>query len=1007
MGCDGISLTQKRPILEKPDANQDRIKKEILTGTTDKPKYWISKVTMIRATFDQGFSGWQSRAQAGYFEFKRDKLRFYNVMTRQFLEKPEVASQGVPELIYEWDIEHSEFRLREVDGYTINQEEENEYLPWRQKNFFTIQWNSLKINVANSSCWKPETPSVIDSSREITNDYISFVLSINFNYSYDKKRCNNYYQKTRTVEYRYSFKKIADPRSKDSNYKPYVYDGEDDPLFNKYGYFKTVRKSIAKNNRDKNIFYANRWNPNKKHIFYFGENYPKAYKFLAHGVICASNKLFANHGLNDYPKDGKCKEDGSVLPAKNETCSTGICFELRENTGQKMGDIRYSFFHILNPDQYYYLGYGPSDAHPATGEIISGNIYINFALLETYIDYYVNNPLKRELVVWTNPDGSWTENPHGATKYDTSSLFSYMKNLLEEEDPKKWTESSKRLSKDSSIRPDFEHLVQRLTHGDPRWSEWTRSSKTNNLDNPVFDILTDILQKMIAPIQKDKQHFNKLNVKELEELTDKNYQNPFDRINLKALFPYHGDDNHLTTIYPIEPLVAQIPSLLADGRTVEEVKRIILFNLFSHEFGHVLNLRHNFYGSFDARHWHPELESSSIMDYTHIRKKSEGPPKAFFGPYDTAALVYAYSNGEIDLSKKNQTQYLFCTDQHVRLNFLCNPWDYGQTPSEVMMSLIENYEELYWTRNFRLDRDYWDTRRYPFYILKTMMDIKQALLMWQTTFNQNNIYMELDKSTNDYTQSDKAEIFNNIQKDIKQAIKLSMAFYDAVILIPESDRNWKNKYNNKGEIERIGILFDKYFALLFLMGDYSFNYNPNEPLYKASYMTYINQLGFSEMIEKIMENTLTLRVDMTPWFIYLGRWLYAKSASNFYSKSEGLALLEKIAVRCYTPDSLKNQLGIDPPDNNTAKIVSIENSLDQIKDTYYKGLNEKLGIANRDGKYYVASNLLNKYSFVLFEQLSRSELPLKISPELMLDDIHEMFLVYNWFKNENRSPACQ
>ena len=44
----------------------------------------------------------------------------------------------------------------------------------------------------------------------------------------------------------------------------------------------------------------------------------------------------------------------------------------------------------------------------------------------------------------------------------------------------------------------------------------------------------------------------------------------------------------------------------------------------------------------------------------------------------------------------------------------------------------------------------------------------------------------------------------------------------------------------------------------------AFIYNPNIYLGKASYLTYINKLGFRQMIEEIMENTLTERVDMQP-----------------------------------------------------------------------------------------------------------------------------------------------
>ena len=111
----GCSLAKVRPITEMPDGNQDRMLKETFSGSGQDRKHWIYKVTVVDTTFGDknrfAFEGLQSDAKVGYFEFTRDKLKFNNSVTRQALETPEVASQGVHELINEWDIEHSEYRL--------------------------------------------------------------------------------------------------------------------------------------------------------------------------------------------------------------------------------------------------------------------------------------------------------------------------------------------------------------------------------------------------------------------------------------------------------------------------------------------------------------------------------------------------------------------------------------------------------------------------------------------------------------------------------------------------------------------------------------------------------------------------------------------------------------------------------------------------------------------------------------------------------------------------------
>ena len=1013
----GCRLAKDRPILKVPDGNKDRMLKETFSGSQIDPKYWISKVTIVNTSFGDrnlGFDSMQSQTKVGYFEFTRDKLKFNNIVTRQSLEAPEIASQGINELINEWDIKHLAFRLAEIDGYTTNQEEENNYIPWDEKEYFTVDWSKADISEANSfpyhisyaqniKCWKKKATHVIDHSRTWTDNYISFIIAVEYeqdpNCSNSLKRYNQNNFVT-TVHYKYSFKRVPDPRLNSKHYTPYVYDGEQDPLLKKYGYFRTLRPVIAEDNRDKNIFYMNRWNLNKKHIFYFSQDYPEEYKDIAYGVICHTNKLLAKHKLNDYPLNGKCREDGSVLPEKGEICSTGICFELRENRGQELGDIRYSFFHILKTSVPV-VGYGPSDAHPATGEIVSGNVIVSTYSLDFYLKYFIQDPYKRDHTEYYDEDGQLVKN--NKTKYETSSLFEKMKQTLKEKDHKLWVKTSKLLDKTSKIRPEFEYLISQLTFSHPAFSRFTNSNQRMDQITPkVFDFDTALLSKFIPSKVIDE---SKQAIRQYQKNLTKSFQH---------------DRN--TTIYPAEPILSQLPSMLANGMTPEEIKRKILFFVMIHEFGHVLNLRHNFYGSVDSRHWftngnaHSHLKTSSVMDYINIKDRVQGPLRASFGHYDEAALVYAYSGGKKDLSKEKNTQYLFCTDKHRFINFLCNAWDEGSTPSEVMMSLIENYEEEYFIRNLRIDRAYWDTSDYPGKMLYTMWNLKKALMMWRTAFQNSNISDILNQSRKSYTPDEIRTISSQVQKDIRQAIKLNIAFYNSVLQLSKADRDWKNFYNeNSGSIERIGIRWDKFFAMYFLMGDEGFLYNPNYYLDKASYLTYINTLGFRQMIEEIMENTLTVRVDMEPWFIGFGRLLYAENASNHYNIANDGTLLEKIAVRCYTPKGLKNRFGIDPysyqanetspPDFLDTAVVSMEDYIGTITDTYYQGTNEKLGITFFDGNYYVASSNLNKYSFTIIDRMKRVTHSGGRSLRLAKQDIYDVFYLYH-LKKKGVIPQC-
>lgn len=1031
-----VGCVKDRPITYVPDPEGDRMLKASFTGTEGDPAYWAYKVTVARTSANDGFTftGFQSDMKVGYFEFTRDKLKFLNANVSN---RNQANIQASPEVLNEWDVTHTENRLAESDGYTTNREEENNYISWREKNYFKLSWENANITEAasfpfsidiatNFMCWQKRSSELLEDSREITPEHISFTIRVDYQ---QNSICAWIWGEARrmvrgdyvfSVDYKYSFRRI--PRTGNPDYQPYRYTGEDDPLERKYGYFQTVLEERAEDNRYRNVFFMNRWDPNKKHDIYFAEDFPEKYKPVFYETICHANRVFAKHGLSDYPiTEQSCRELADAGQVQNYTCNRGICFDLKENTGQKFGDLRYSFFKVIEELEQGPFGYGPSDANPFTGEIISANSMVWTGLLKYYLRILKTNADRMNPTI-ENEDGQVVANPN--YRYERSTLLQKMKVALEEEDHTQWTATSRYVDVDAESRPEFEYLLTKMTYGYPGYNSFARRSNYPGLlENPQSYQQPEADSRILdlsgfAQIQSTA---DRLNIPERERM-----MNRLDEAKRLAEEVIRSQSYGMTSIrdsvvYPYMDVLVNAAGMFFNGMSEEEVERRIMVQVALHEFGHNLGLRHNFYGSFDAKNFrkaeHGQLlsKSSSVMDYLDMRDEVVGLPE--YEAYDEAALVFAYSNGRKDLSNENNINYMYCTDEHTVLNALCNRHDSGTTPSEVVKSLIERYDERYLYINYRFDRAYWNTNGYAAYVFNTMFQLKKPLMMWRTAFRSNYISEKLNESGRVYTQPELNRITEDIEIDIRQAIKLSIAFYDSVLQQSASVRPWQTIYHEEsGAIERLGIIYDKIFAMLFLMGDFGFAYNPNHYLGKASYLTYLNMYGYQDMVEKILENTLTVRVDMEPWFIGLGRILYAINATNYYNRDTDLSLIEKVGVRCYTPSGLRARFGIDPNnfvrdgavagDELDTDVVSLENYADRVTDPYYRGSNEYLGITRINGNYYVASSTKNKYAYTIIDNMRRrdhnNENPLGVAKF----DVQETYLLYNLFTNFYVPQTC-
>jgi hypothetical protein len=171
-----------------------------------------------------------------------------------------------------------------------------------------------------------------------------------------------------------------------------------------------------------------------------------------------------------------------------------------------------------------------------------------------------------------------------------------------------------------------------------------------------------------------------------------------------------------------------------------EVDVMTFYTTMLHEMGHTFGLRHNFHGSADAPHYHPEYQRltkqmeqeaslppdqktvspydlhpymfSSIMDYGGDFYSQVGG----LGPYDIAAIKYGY-NRSIDKEQDPVVKagYKFCTDHQVNDSILCRRFDKGRNVSEITFNLIEDYHQNWILSHFRRDRATFErrARSYP------------------------------------------------------------------------------------------------------------------------------------------------------------------------------------------------------------------------------------------------------------------------------------------------------
>lgn len=997
---------------------------------------WLGKMTVVDTSSSPGaaaglFVGFQGDVKMGYFDFTETSMQFKSVSGLYQGNESENLKNSV---LLSWRVEHLDFALDESDGQTMNKEIQDNFKIWEQKKFFRIGWDANLTNekqmlpisaLTDFMCWTPASVRQVEKSMKLEPDHIGFKVEVVYQ---QNPLCAGGQQWNEgdfnfTVTYKYSFKK-----SEQSDYQPKFYTNEQDPARYKYGHFQTVRKvENPKNGQPHNIFMENRW-AEKTHYFYFVKGFPQKFKWLwdhtqNHTVLGQTNALLKSMGsklrfeIYDY----------------NYNHETGKA----DGPEREFGDLRYSFINFIEEIEAggTPLGYGPSDTNPLTGEIIAANTMVWTGMLGFYFDLIdkvgknsvneegeekqsslfiqLNSALNVEdvntmITDWDQTQGvgkifkhmadktrythpgwnSYTAGDvgqimvptlvekysdgknHGETGALSAGIFSDIISVPLKETPFKFETRLFNGSAQFKIKNALEVF-------DTSWLEaLAQNGQSAGVQTSGMRNFLKILQNMQKANDKNFQGQGSL-----ESVAHEYYQKRMRDIHL-------NEDGHC--IMDIDDFAGGFAGYLSatkmdvsDPAVRADILNTVLYRVSIHEFGHNLNLRHNFYGSVDKDNFgiakgrsytgsnglaklnkdgkrlegQREQISSSVMDYLRLEDELNTPWA--WEDYDIMAIADSYKKGFTD----NGNLYLFCTDEHTLTSALCNRHDLGTTPSQILMSQIRTYDERYEIRNKRFGRAFWSTVGYQSAVLETMVSMKEFLPLWRSGFSEDIVFEKMEQMgiNNKNVQSAYLEELN---REMRKVMKITMAFYQAVIQQSRGDRDYRSEYDEvTGALKQIGIMPDKIFAMLLLAGDDTIFYNPNRIMLHNSFLTYSRQGDLADFTDQIWRNIVTDRnIAMEPWFINFARVLYAKNATNFDNRNAASLINKMKVIRVENAQDLMNQFGLKMEVSQPALRTTLMKSESS---AFFAG--DDVVVVHVDGSYYMTAVGEGDITYSLFQ----------------------------------------
>lgn len=885
-------------------------KTELLTAKEGHDDLWLKKVTVVKASSPNvlggiTFPGFEGDAQLVKMRFAEESLQIIDAhqMQKDDPENPNDDLATTAEtVLFEFPGSHVDVKLAEtLDGERTNLLEENYEEAWNRRQKFKVDFENMTLTPIHQLYWyygevlqsvlQTASVTLVPDSFEWDADerYMSFVVEVNYSYQSGPT----------SVQYRFSFWQ----RPMNDGFVPTVID-EKAEVNKKYGSFQHINVfRDAETGLLSGDALLHRWDPNREEpvVFYFHKGFPERFKPMFEEIKAATNKTLEEAGAK-------------------------LRFDFREyNDGgieRHLGDLRYSFavWHQDIDTTAGLLGYGPSSADPRTGEILNANLNLYNVGMDRYrylIEDFLRYNGAAQVVGGEACDPNATPTAGAlvdpSTRY-SSPLFEAMRRVLDKDqlagDPMDiflpspnliGAEATEEEARDRFLN-DYLRTLPEYRYTEPGWNSYVNKPSWTNDKYQKAVATEERFNDLMHSISMNENPFGTTNLASLDGIEAMNefmqdmrgfrrnheeLQHMEDMMmSRKNIFVFNANDALSAITNSSRKCIDGVWE--TDDAFRERIIEAVVFNVAIHEFGHNLSLRHNFYGSVDAKHHEHGDQSSTVMDY--VRSQYEASGSRDWGGYDKAALKWIYGSEEVRAEMMKE-DFLYCTDDHRGRSALCTAHDLGITPAQIVLNAIEQYDYAYNTMNRRAYRKFWDTSSYGSFVYNSLFPMMRmwylGIFDWagggvqQTLKRLDQVEAEAANdgrslpSEQEYTERS-VDFYN----DVQAATDMMMAFYDAIINQPANQRNYQTEFDPYyGDILRLGIITDKlYSAIAFMDLQDVYNYDPNIAGYAAMYDSNFGGAN-SAVAQRVLDNMLGANYDIFPWFRFLAVNIFA-SATN-------------------------------------------------------------------------------------------------------------------------------